>query len=139
MSTADTQLRQTEDFLKKAYRAALIPGMLSILSGCANILADGILVSRYVGADGLAAVNLCTPVYLILCIVGSFFVSGGAILSAQEMGNNQMMQNPMIKNVVQMAQKGNMQGIEQMARNLCKEKGLNADDVFNQIKSNMNM
>ena len=53
----------------------------------------------------------------------------------QIMGNNQMMQNPMIKNVVQMAQKGNMQGIEQMARNLCKEKGLNADDVFNQIKS----
>lgn len=90
MSKLDTQLRQTEDFLKKAYRAALIPGMLSILSGCANILADGILVSRYVGADGLAAVNLCTPVYLILCIVGSFFVSGGAILSAQEMGNNQM-------------------------------------------------
>ena len=89
MSTADTQLRQTEDFLKKAYRAALIPGMLSILSGCVNILADGILVSRYVGADGLAAVNLCTPVYLVLCIVGSFFVSGAAISSAQEMGNNQ--------------------------------------------------
>ena len=53
----------------------------------------------------------------------------------QIMGNNQMMQNTMIKNVVKMEQKGNMQGIEQMARNLCKEKGLNADDVFNQIKS----
>ena len=36
---------------------------------------------------------------------------------------------------MQMAQQGNIQGIEQMARNLCKEKGLNADDVFNQIKS----
>lgn len=49
--------------------------------------------------------------------------------------NNQLMSNPMMKNTMQMAQKGNMQGIEQMARNLCKEKGLNADDVFNQIKS----
>ena len=47
----------------------------------------------------------------------------------------QMMGNPMMKNTMQMAQQGNMQGIEQMARNLCKEKGLNADDVFNQIKS----
>ena len=49
--------------------------------------------------------------------------------------NNQLMSNPMMKNTIQMAQQGNMQGIEQMARNLCKEKGLNADDVFNQIKS----
>lgn len=53
----------------------------------------------------------------------------------QIMGNNQMMNNPIMKNTMQMAQQGNTQGIEQMARNLCKEKGLNADDVFNQIKS----
>jgi hypothetical protein len=52
--------------------------------------------------------------------------------------NNQLMSNPMMKNTIQMAQQGNMQGIEQMARNLCKEKRLNADDVFNQIKSRFN-
>ena len=52
--------------------------------------------------------------------------------------NNQLMSNPMMKNTIQMAQQGNMQGIEQMDRNLCKEKGLNADDVFNQIKSRFN-
>ena len=51
------------------------------------------------------------------------------------MNNSQVMRNPMAKNAIEMAQQGNMQGIEQMARNLCKEKGLNADDVFNQIKS----
>ena len=53
----------------------------------------------------------------------------------QIMNNSQIMQNPMARNAMEMAQQGNMQGIEQMARNLCKEKGLNADDVFNQIKS----
>lgn len=53
----------------------------------------------------------------------------------QIMNNNQMMNNPMIKNAVQMAQNGDMSGIEQMARNICKEKGLNADDVFNQLKN----
>lgn len=53
----------------------------------------------------------------------------------QIMKNNQIMSNPMMKNTINMAQQGNVQGIEQMARNLCKEKGLNADDVFNQIKS----
>lgn len=56
----------------------------------------------------------------------------------QMMGNSQIMSNPMMKNTMQMAQQGNMQGIEQMARNLCKEKGLSADDVFNQIKSRFN-
>lgn len=53
----------------------------------------------------------------------------------QMMGNNQLMSNPMARNAMQMAQKGDSKGIEQMARNLCKEKGIDADDVFNQIKS----
>lgn len=42
----------------------------------------------------------------------------------QIMGNNQLMSNPMMKNTMQMAQQGNMQGIEQMARNLCKDRKL---------------
>lgn len=57
----------------------------------------------------------------------------------QIMGNNQIMQNPMAKNAVEMAQRGDTQGIEQMARNLCKEKGLNADEVMQQIKSGFNI
>ena len=56
----------------------------------------------------------------------------------QMMRNNQVMRNTLMKNTIEMAQKGDMQGIEQMARNLCKEKGLNADDVINQIKSKFN-
>ena len=57
----------------------------------------------------------------------------------QIMGNNQMMQNLIIKNTVQMAQSGDTKGIEQLARNLCKEKGINADDMFNQMKNNFGM
>lgn len=61
--------------------------------------------------------------------------AGPQQLIQQMMGNNQIMSNPIMKNTMQLAQQGNIQGIEQMARNLCKEKGLNADDVFDQIKS----
>ena len=43
--------------------------------------------------------------------------------------------NPMLNNVMQMANSGNMQGVEQVARNLCKEKGINADQKFNEIRS----
>lgn len=54
----------------------------------------------------------------------------------QMMNNSQVMSNPMIKNAMSMAQSGNSKGIEQMARNLCKEKGINPDDVMNQIRGN---
>lgn len=57
----------------------------------------------------------------------------------QMMGNSQIMSNPMAKNAMQMAQRGDTKGIEQMARNLCKEKGLNADDVMKQLKNNFGM
>ena len=81
-------LGQNEDFLKKAYRAALIPCILSILSGCINIIADGIIVGQKIGANGLTAINLCIPVYLILCIIGSLFVSGAAISASNEIGKD---------------------------------------------------
>lgn len=60
-------------------------------------------------------------------------------LVQQMMGNNQLMSNPMIKNAMSMVQSGNSKGIEQMARNLCKEKGINPDDVMKQIRSNFGM
>lgn len=83
-------LSQSERFLKKAYVKALIPSALSILSGCVNIIVDGVLVGQRVGVDGLAAINLCLPVYLVLCVLGSFFVSGTAITAAQEIGRGEM-------------------------------------------------
>ena len=54
----------------------------------------------------------------------------------QIMSNNRVMGNPIIKNAMGMAQSGNSKGIEQMARSLCKEKGINPDDVMKQIRGN---
>ena len=54
-------------------------------------------------------------------------------------GNKQIMSNPMAKNAVELMKKGDAQGIEQMARNLCKEKNLNADEVMQHIKSKFNL
>ena len=42
-------LIQNTNFLKNEYRAALLRCMLSILSGCLNILADGVLVGQQIG------------------------------------------------------------------------------------------
>ena len=57
----------------------------------------------------------------------------------QMMNNSQIMQNPIAKNAIGMAQSGDTKGIEQMARNLCREKGINPDEMIKQIKSRMGM
>lgn len=44
----------------------------------------------------------------------------------QNMGGN----NPMMANVLSMAQSGNAKQIEQFARNICKERGVSFDDEF---------
>lgn len=66
--------------------------------------------------------------------------SGG---NPQQMIMNMMRQNagnnPVLNNALNMAEKGDMKGIEQLARNLCNEKGINPDDAFNQIKGQFGM
>lgn len=57
----------------------------------------------------------------------------------QMFNNSKAMQNPILKNAVGLVDKGDTKGLEQLARNLCKEKGINADDMFNQMKNQMGM
>ena len=52
----------------------------------------------------------------------------------QQSGNN-----PMMKNVLDMVQKNDAAGVEQLARNLAKEKGINADDAISQIRQQFGM
>ena len=43
--------------------------------------------------------------------------------------------NPMMNNLIQMAQRGDTKGVENFARNLCKEKGLDFDKEFTAFMS----
>lgn len=53
----------------------------------------------------------------------------------QAMNNSQIMQNPISRNALEMYQKGDKQGLNELADNLCKEKGINRSDFERQIKS----
>ena len=44
--------------------------------------------------------------------------------------------NPMVKNLVEMAEKGDNQGVENFARNLYKQQGRDFDKEFNEFMSN---
>ena len=55
------------------------------------------------------------------------------------MDNSQVMQNPMAKNAIEMYQKGDTKGLQDMAENLCKERGTTVDDVKSQIMDQFGM
>lgn len=55
-------------------------------------------------------------------------------LISKALGNN-----PMAGNLMQMVSNNDQKGIEQMARNLAKEKGQDPDKLFNDIKSRFGM
>lgn len=52
----------------------------------------------------------------------------------EAMNNSAISQNPIGKNAIEMYQKGDMQGINQLADNLCKEKGMTREQVLQQIR-----
>lgn len=73
-------------FLKRIYGKQLFPTILAVLGGTINVFFDGILVGQKLGAEGLAAVSLCLPIFLLLCTAGSLIGSGASILSSKEQG-----------------------------------------------------
>ncbi len=51
------------------------------------------------------------------------------------MGNNAIMQNPVAKNILGMAKNGDVAGVEQLGRNIAKERGVDFDQEFSKFKS----
>lgn len=57
----------------------------------------------------------------------------------QMMNNSAIMQNPMAKNILNMAQQGDISGIEEMGRNIAKERGVDFDKAFSDFKAQFPM
>lgn len=49
------------------------------------------------------------------------------------MKDNQMMNNPMMKNAMEMYKNGNTQGLEQLVNNVAKQKGTSVEDIRKQF------
>lgn len=55
------------------------------------------------------------------------------------MNNSNIMSNPIAKNALEMYQKGDTQGLQAMAENLCKERGTTPQQVQEMIKKQFGM
>ena len=79
-----------DHFLRREYGRTLIPVMFSVLAGTINTLIDSAFVAQRIGNDALAAVNMCGPLYQLICTFGSLLAGGASILSSKEAGRDDM-------------------------------------------------
>lgn len=77
----------------------------------------------------------------MMAMLGQMIKSGGnpQQMLQQMMSNDQIMNNPIAKNIMDMAQKGDISGIEQIGRNMAKERGLDFNSEFEKFKSQFPM
>lgn len=57
----------------------------------------------------------------------------------QIMNNSPMGNNPIARNAVEMYQKGDTEGLNQLVNNLCNERGIKPEEAYKQIKSQLGM
>lgn len=57
----------------------------------------------------------------------------------QMMNNPQIANNPIAKNALELYQKGDSKGLNELANNLCKEKGINRQNFEKEILSKIGM
>lgn len=58
-------------------------------------------------------------------------------LTPQNILNRMGVNNPILNNVITMAQNGDTKGVETFARNICKQKGVDFDTEFTKFKENL--
>lgn len=67
-------------------------------------------------------------------IIKQYVVQG---LTPQNILSKLSINNPILNNVISMAQKGDAKGVETFARNICKQRGLDFDTEFNKFKDTL--
>lgn len=64
------------------------------------------------------------------------FMGNPQVFLQQMMNSPQVRNNPIIQNVIELRNKQDIQGLTEMAKNVCKEKGIDFDNLYNQLKQN---
>lgn len=57
-------------------------------------------------------------------------------MTPQNILSKMNMNNPILNNVMNMAQKGDRSGVENFAKNICKQRGVDFDTAFKQFRNN---
>ncbi len=69
------------------FRKMFFPTLVGMLFMSAQTLIDGILVGRGVGADGIAAVNIVAPIWMVVTGLGLMFGIGASVVASMHLAN----------------------------------------------------
>ena len=70
------------------FRKMFFPTLIGMLFMSAQTLIDGILVGRGVGANGIAAVNIVAPIWMVVTGLGLMFGIGASVVASMHLANN---------------------------------------------------
>ncbi|MGM7636941.1 MATE family efflux transporter [Bacillus sp. Hm123] len=85
-----TTINLKEKPINQLFISYLIPAVLGMVLMSINIIIDGIMISRGVGANGLAGVNVALPAFSIFFSISLWIGMGGATLYSISLGQNKI-------------------------------------------------
>lgn len=70
------------------FRSMFFPTLVGMIFMSVQTVTDGILVGRGVGAEGIAAVNIVAPVWMIVTGLGLMFGIGASVIASMHLAND---------------------------------------------------
>ena len=86
----ETTEKLREEPIKSLFISYLIPAVLGMVLMSVNIMIDAVMISRGVGANGLAGVNVAVPAFSIFFSISLWIGMGGATLYSIALGENKV-------------------------------------------------
>lgn len=90
MTDQSVGLERNNFFLNKVSRKFMVTSVISMLFLYAGSLIDTVLVGIFLGEDGLAAMSLVSPVYLVYYTVGATLGIGASVVASRVLGTGDL-------------------------------------------------
>ena len=78
------------DNIGPMFRSLFFPTLVGMIFNSALTVIDGIFVGRGVGIEGIAAVNIVAPVFMVITGIGLMFVIGASVIASIRLSENKV-------------------------------------------------
>ncbi|MCM1333122.1 MAG: MATE family efflux transporter [Bacteroides sp.] len=78
------------DNIPKLFRALFFPTLIGMVFNAVLTIIDGIFVGQGVGANGIAAVNIVAPLFMVVTGIGLMFGIGSSVIASIRLANEEI-------------------------------------------------
>lgn len=76
--------------IPKLFRQLFFPTLIGMIFNAALTVIDGVFVGQGVGANGIAAVNIVAPLFMVVTGLGLMFGIGSSVIASIRLANNEI-------------------------------------------------